>query len=423
MWQARVGAGFSSMAIQGNRLVTLGNSADRDTVFCLDTGTGAVLWTHSYACDLDPNLYEGGPNATPAIVGERVFTLSKDGHVFCFELATGHVVWSQRLQTDLGIQRPTWGFASSPLVEGGRVFLNAGSAGLALDAGTGAMVWQSDTAHAGYSSVVPFDTAEGRAGVMMSYVEVVAVALEDGRVLWRVPWREGARTNNTDPLELGDYFFVTSYGKTGRLVAKQTGGVRSDWGTSQMRTHLSPGVVYDGHLYGFNNRADSSSQQFNCVRLSDGQATWSAAMRVGAVLGAGDRLIVQSGSGKLLLVEADPAELRVVSEYAVFPGKSWTLPALVGDRLYARSAAGEVVSLKLPMASPGAPVLELRREADAVVLSWPVGASGFKLEGATEPAGPWLSEPGLPVPDAAKIRVTLPATEDARFFRLTQSPP
>src|SRR5262245_4135964 len=65
LWKAKVGTGFSSMAVSKGRVYAMGNAADTDTVRCLDANTGKELWHHSYPCKLDPNLYEGGPNATP----------------------------------------------------------------------------------------------------------------------------------------------------------------------------------------------------------------------------------------------------------------------------------------------------------------------------------------------------------------------
>ena len=59
--------GFASLAVSNGRVYALGNAEDRDTVFCLAADTGAVLWRHSYPCELQPLSYEGGPGATPAV--------------------------------------------------------------------------------------------------------------------------------------------------------------------------------------------------------------------------------------------------------------------------------------------------------------------------------------------------------------------
>src|SRR5919108_3155000 len=111
VWKANVGTGFSSVAVSGGRVYTMGNQGKQDTVVCLDANTGAVRWKHAYDAPMDPKYYEGGPSATPTVDGERVYTLSKRGVAFCLETATGRVVWSKNLTRDLGVEIPTWGFA------------------------------------------------------------------------------------------------------------------------------------------------------------------------------------------------------------------------------------------------------------------------------------------------------------------------
>src|SRR5688572_21660145 len=47
LWRAEVGIGFSAVAVAENRLFTLGNSNETDTVFALAADTGKPLWKHS----------------------------------------------------------------------------------------------------------------------------------------------------------------------------------------------------------------------------------------------------------------------------------------------------------------------------------------------------------------------------------------
>ena len=49
LWKAAVGKGYSSVSIQGDYLYTMGNDDGKDTVYCLDFETGAVVWTYSYS--------------------------------------------------------------------------------------------------------------------------------------------------------------------------------------------------------------------------------------------------------------------------------------------------------------------------------------------------------------------------------------
>jgi hypothetical protein len=102
LWKAAVGKGFSSLAVAAGRVYTMGNTNNVDTVFCLDAATGQLIWKHSYACPLDPLAYEGGPSSTPATDDDRVYTLSKSGHLFCLDAR------SRGLSTPRQDQDPWW---------------------------------------------------------------------------------------------------------------------------------------------------------------------------------------------------------------------------------------------------------------------------------------------------------------------------
>lgn len=61
VWTTEVGTGFCTVSVQGDRVLTMGNSKGKDTLWCLSATAGRVLWKHTYDCPLDPLYYEGGP--------------------------------------------------------------------------------------------------------------------------------------------------------------------------------------------------------------------------------------------------------------------------------------------------------------------------------------------------------------------------
>ncbi len=248
LWRAAVHTGFSGLAVGGGRVFTLGNSNDWDVVTTLDAATGQTLWQFRYPARLDPNLYEGGPGAMPTLEGDRLYTLSKWGDLYCFEATSGVPVWSRRLTQDPGIALPSWGLASAPLVLGERLYLNAGGRGLALDKRDGTLVWANTNGLNGYSACVPHVHRGTPALALLAHREAVGVAQDDGRLLWSKRWFTRYDMNCPDPLPVGDGVLLTGYQRTAELLRFDAAGPTVRWQSPGLSTHLSPGVVWEGHL-------------------------------------------------------------------------------------------------------------------------------------------------------------------------------
>jgi outer membrane protein assembly factor BamB len=84
-----------------DRFVVVGG---RDkTLHCLDTGTGKALWTFKT---------KGRVDASPVIVGSRVFAPSSDGNLYGLDLASGKEFWRYEVGSPM---------SASPAVGGGRL--------------------------------------------------------------------------------------------------------------------------------------------------------------------------------------------------------------------------------------------------------------------------------------------------------------
>jgi len=346
LWRAAVGTGFSSFAVANGRAYTIGNAADTDTVFCLDAETGRELWRHSYPCPLDPVSYEGGPSATPAVDGDRVYTLSKSGHHFCLDAASGQVVWSRTFAAPPLTRddyRVWWGYAGSPLVLPDRLILAVGSAGIALDKATGKTLWESAPGRPGYSSPVPF-TAGGESCIAFAAGhDVVAVRTADGHVLWRLPWRTTWDQNAPDVLIGEGRLLVSSGHGVGCALFELASTQPSQlWRNQNLRNELGSSVRWQGHVYGYDFR------QLRCLDGQTGEVAWTAPeSRLGTVLLADGKVVALEETGRLVVAEATAAGHRPIAQAQVLGGRCWSLPALAHGRLCLRNAAGEVVCLDL----------------------------------------------------------------------------
>ena len=57
LWKANVGTGTSSITASGERVFTMGNVENNDSVWCFDAKSGRVLWKHEYPLGLDKRSF------------------------------------------------------------------------------------------------------------------------------------------------------------------------------------------------------------------------------------------------------------------------------------------------------------------------------------------------------------------------------
>jgi len=348
LWTVKVGTGFSAISIAGGRAYTMGFGGGNDHVVCLDAATGGELWRHSYSSQLKPNMYDGGPGATPAVAGGRVFTLGKMGDACALDAMTGAVLWQKNVSKEADIGRPTWSFAGSPLVTGDLVLFNLGEHGVAVDAATGAIRWQSPDAPTGYATPVLYERDGHTLAALFTGREVVAIEPASGAVAWRLPWKTSYGVNAADPVITGDRMLVTSgYGKGAALLDLTATPPRAVWERKTLRSQFTPPVIVDGFAYGIDGDAPGKPPLV-CIDLASGELKWKESnIGTGGVLVAGDKLIVLSSRGELILAEISPEKFKPLARSQILGGTCWTTPTLANGRLYARNSVGQLVCVEL----------------------------------------------------------------------------
>ncbi|GAB4466961.1 MAG: PQQ-like beta-propeller repeat protein [Armatimonadaceae bacterium] len=340
VWKARTGEGFSSMAVAGGKVYTMGNFRDEDYVLCYDASSGKMVWQYKYPCGSGDYA---GPRATPTVHQSNVYTVSREGTALCLNAANGKLVWKREAARETGAGMPQWGFAGSPLIQGNLVILNIGSAGMALDKTNGRIVWKSGGGPAGYASPVPF-TAGGQSGVaIFAGKGLVALNPTTGRKFWQHPWDTSFDVNAADPIFVGDTVFISSnYGKGGALVRIAGGKTTELWRTRDMKNHFNTCVLVGKHLYG------NDEGRLRCIDLGNGRDVWQMrGMDKGGLIAAGDKLIALTGEGELVLISANPSAFKELARARVLDGTCWTHPVLANGLLYCRSHQGDLVCLDL----------------------------------------------------------------------------
>jgi outer membrane protein assembly factor BamB len=341
-WTADLGAGYSAVSVKDGRLYTMGNLDEQDRVYCLDAKTGKEIWSHSYACA--PGRFKG-PRATPVVVEDAVYTVSREGQVFCFDAVSGEVKWSTDVLNETGVENIRWGISSSVVAEGDLLLLGIGEAGVALRRKDGAVAWKSRGSHS-YATPVVFDQKGRRVAAVFSAPGLKLVDVGSGEVVGGLDWETKYEINGADPVRIGDKLFISSgYGRGGALVDAARPRLKILWENDRMKNHFSSSIHLDGYLYGMDGQAKGKSF-LRCLSVEDGSEQWSVPLDHGSLIAADGQLIVLEENGILHFADATPAQYRERSTFDTGLGRlCWTAPVLANGLLYCRNDDGRLAAI------------------------------------------------------------------------------
>ena len=349
-WTAEVGIGFASVAVSDGRLYTLGHDGTRgksgkETVFCLNAKTGKKIWTKTYEAELLPRLHEGGPAATPTVHDGRVYTLSKNGRLLCHSAKDGKRHWERNLLVESKMDRPAeWGFASSPLILGETLIVEADQT-LAFHKDTGKPQWKSKAYKAAYGSPTAFTHKGNPCLATVKNDGLVILDARNGKTLAFEKWKTRFSTNANTPIVRGDKIFISTGYQRGCGLFQFTGARLKEIYTSEnMSTHMSNCVLLGDYLYGFDgNTHTGRTRRLRCIELATGKVQWSeSGLGIGAVCAAGNRLIVLSEKGEIVVATATPKSFQPSVRAQASSGRHWNVPVLANGFLYIRNAAGRL---------------------------------------------------------------------------------
>tara|TARA_R110002072_G_scaffold109160_1_gene236355 strand:- start:144624 stop:146843 length:2220 start_codon:yes stop_codon:yes gene_type:complete len=347
LWTANVGKGYSCPSIAGEHLVTLGHDAEAgvDRVTCLDRTTGKPRWSFTFAATDKPEYHGGGTLSTPTIAAGRVYCINRDGKFHALQLDSGEVLWRRDYQKELAVERTFHGFSASPLVAGDRIYLQLGGLVAAVSAKDGEVLWRTkDEGDASHANLLPIEVRGEPALATVVGELFVVLRARDGELLHEYPWRiSGNAMHCSMPVAIGDnrFFVSTAYNKGCAMLqigdAKQPTSI---WSNRRMRNKVTACVSHQGNVYGFDE------SMLRCLDL-DGNSKWRVrGLGLGSLSIVGDRLLVLTSDGELIIAEASPAEFRELSRNKVLDGGVyWTTPVFVGGLIYVRNSLGDLCCL------------------------------------------------------------------------------
>lgn len=352
-WRVEIGEGYSSPVVSRGRAFVHARRDPDEVVMAVDLLTGRVVWQQKYPAPFQKNQYAvnmaKGPNATPLVVGQRLFTLGVTGVVRSWDTATGRELWSKDFSKIVETSKLFCGTAASPLAFGGLVLIQVGSdvhggQVMALDPATGDVRWEWRGPGPGYASPIVIEFAGKAQLVTLTNSSIVGLDAKNGVELWSVPFPDEWHENIVTPVWTGTHLIVSGTRQgTHAYSLQQAKGqwhVTEAWKNPDVAMYMSSPVYGDGLIYGHSAKRKG---QFVALDAKTGVTRWVTEGREGehaSVLLTPEHIIFLTNSADLIVARRSPAKFEIQRRYDVADAATWSLPVFLGADVLVRDALG-----------------------------------------------------------------------------------
>lgn len=357
VWKVPAPLGFSSFSISEGRAFTLISVQEGgkkvENCIALNAKTGEEIWRRpfgesEYGHDGGnagaPNNRGGdGPRSTPSTDGKHVYVYDSHLLLSCLDASNGNIVWQQDVAKDFEGRNIKWLNATSPLLIGNMVVVGGGGAGqsfLAFRKNNGDVIWKSgdDT----ITHATPHVTTINKSQQIIFFMQsgLVGVNAETGAELWRSEFPFSVSTA-ASPISEGDHVYCSAGYGVGAGLFKVTDNPEASevwFKPNELMNHWSTPVVHDGHIYGIFEFKKYGRAPLQCVEMATGEIKWTErGFGPGNCILVGDKLIVLSDAGELVVADATPEGYNERLRTQAVKGKCWSTPAYSDGKVYVRS--------------------------------------------------------------------------------------
>ena len=317
----------------------------QEVVVALDAATGKTIWEYKYPGSwvkgMD-TMFGPGPNSTPLIVGDRIYTIGATVKLHCLDKKTGKMIWARDLLKEYSAATMMYGYGASPAPYNDTIILPVGGEGqgvIAFKQADGSVAWKAqDFAPSWATPLIINVDGEDQVVVMMAK-GVAGLDPNNGEMKWKQDGHLGACI--CTPVWGDDNILFTSgaygVGAHGLKLTRQDGRTVAEelWFNRKMQIMHGTAVRVGDVVYGASG--DFGPVFLAAVNVKTGEFLWQKRGFSKATCVYGDKkLIILDEDGNLALTSPKSKRLKIRSKYELCKRNSWTVPTLIGTRLYVR---------------------------------------------------------------------------------------
>jgi outer membrane protein assembly factor BamB len=248
----------------------------------------------------------------------------------------GKVAWRK---DDYKGKVPSFFTSASPIIANGMCIAQLGSdrsgALIAYQLSDGQEKWKWTGDGAAYASPVLAKFGDVPAIVSEMKSNIVAVGVNDGKVLWETPF--AVRYNACTPLIDGSTIIFSGAGSGTKAVKIEKAGDafagKPVWSNSEIGVQFDTPVVHDGLIFGLSDR-----DRLFCLDAATGKTAWSTELKrnrgYGSIVDAGSVMFALAPSADLIVFEPNAKEFKQLATYKVAAGDTYAYPVISGHRIF-----------------------------------------------------------------------------------------
>jgi outer membrane protein assembly factor BamB len=346
LWSVEVGEGHSAPVVVGDAVYVFSREGGEEVLRELALGDGSERWRWSVDTPYTRNpaaFFHGkGPKSTPVVVGDSVCSLGISGRLACLDRETGRVRWQEHFEGRFDRSWPDFGTAMSPAVFGGRLIAHVGGVERgslsAFDLASGEEVWSWAGDAPAYASPILVELAGVEQIVTFGREHIVSVAAANGELLWQMPFTTSYDQSSVTPAVYGSSLVLSGldggvFAVEAKPDARGNWNVRRLWRNDEVPMYMSSPVVSGDWVFGL---TDKRKGQLFCLDARTGDVAWRSEGREGdnaSLVLAGDRLLVLTTEGELVVAPASPDGFAPEARYTVADSQTWAHLAVVDGRV------------------------------------------------------------------------------------------
>lgn len=344
-WHVEVGQGHSSPVVVDRKIYLFSRRGEDEVLACLNLTDGKELWQHAYPAPYQVNavaaMHGKGPKSTPVVAGGRVVTFGISGILTCWDAKNGKQLWQREFSKQFSKTSPLYGAAMSPAVVDERCIVHVGGhdkgALVALDIKNGHTLWTCTDDGPAYASPVIVTLDEVRQVVTQTQKACIGVDLDEGKLLWKIPFQTEYDQNAVTPIEHEGSMIFSGINKgIDRYRIEQADDeweTDKVWGEKEVSFYMSSPVTEGQTLFGFSHRQKG---QLFALDLTTGKTLWTSEGRFGenaSLVQAGKVLAALTTSGEVIFFRPSDKEFEPVARYKVADTPTWAHLVVLPGRL------------------------------------------------------------------------------------------